>query len=169
MSDSEETFQTLRAYLFYSSYKFLLNEQKDLIKDEVLWNIKKGQALTIDKLQNAEEKRYRIYQKTLSFFDDHDFLITPSSVTVPFDINQPWVKSVEGKELDNYVSWLMIAACVSLTNCPSVAISTSFSKQDAPIGIQIIAAPHNEKKLLGFAKTIEDAINISSMVPKESV
>ena len=61
----------------------------------------------------------------------------------------------------------MIAGCISLTSCPSIAISTSFSKNGAPIGIQIIAPPHQEEKLLSFVKTIEDALNISNMVPKD--
>ena len=59
----------------------------------------------------------------------------------------------------------MIAACISLTGCPSISISTSFSKEGAPYGVQIVAPPHQEAKLLSFAKTIEEAINISNMIP----
>ena len=50
----------------------------------------------------------------------------------------------------------MIAASISLTGCPSLALATSFSNNGAPFGIQIISAPHEEEKLLKFAKTIEE-------------
>ena len=165
MKDSEETFQILRAYLFYASYNFLLEEDLSLIKDEVLWNIEKGKQLNINDLQKAEKARNTIYQNTMKFFDTHDFLIAPSSIITPFNINEPWVKKVENIEFNNYVSWLMIAACISLTGCPSISISTSFSKEGAPYGVQIVAPPHQEAKLLSFAKTIEEAINISNMIP----
>lgn len=169
VDEAEEAFQILRAYLFYSNYKFLLNKKDGLVKEEILWNIKKGKSLSIDHLVKAENIRKDIYQKTQVFFEKFDFLVVPSSVVTPFDIKETWVKNVEGKKLNNYVSWLMIAAAVSLTGCPSIAIPTSFSKKGAPIGVQVIAPPHEEKKLLQFVKTIEEEINISSMIPKNVV
>ena len=125
--------------------------------------------MSIDHLVKAENIRKDIYQKTQVFFEKFDFLVVPSSVVTPFDIKETWAKNVEGKKLNNYVSWLMIAAAVSLTGCPSIAIPTSFSKKGAPIGVQVIAPPHEEKKLLQFVKTIEEEINISSMIPKNVV
>ena len=72
---------------------------------------------------------------------------------------------MESTEFDNYVSWLMIAASISLTGCPSIALATSFSKNNAPFGVQIIAAPYQEQKLINFSKSIEDNINISDIIP----
>lgn len=165
MNNSEYAFQTIRAYMFYASYKSLLKKDKNLIKSEVIWNIEKGMTLTVDDLIKAEKIRANIYKNTMQFFDKYDFLIVPSSIVPPFDAEQEWVKKVEGKIFDNYVSWLMIAACVSLTGCPSLAMPTSFSKKNAPIGVQIIAAPNQEKKLINFSKSIEDNINISDIIP----
>ena len=165
MKRSEFCFQTMRAYMFYCSYKFLLEMDQSLIKEEVIWNIKKGKDLSIEDLQIAEEIRSKIYQNTLQFFEKFDFLILPSSVVPPFDARDNWVKKVEDTIFDNYVSWLMIAASISLTGCPSLAIPTSFSRENAPYGVQIVAAPNNEQKLINFAKALEDNINISEMIP----
>ena len=76
-----------------------------------------------------------------------------------------WVKEVENKKFDNYVSWLMTAACISLTGCPSVAISTGLSKSGAPIGIQIIGPPFTEKRVLSAAKIIESKLNFYKEIP----
>ncbi len=165
MTDSEYSFQTLRAYMFYANYKSLLEKDKSLIKQEIIWNIEKGIKVTIEDLIKAEKIRAKIYIDTMNFFDKYDFLIVPSSIVTPFDSKNKWVKEVEGKHFDNYVSWLMIAACISLTSCPSLALSTSFSRDNAPFGIQIVAAPHQEQKLINFAKSIEDNINISNIIP----
>ena len=113
----------------------------------------------------AEKARAGIYKNTIKFFDKFDFLIVPSSIVPPFNSQDKWVKKVEDTTFDNYVSWLMIAASISLTNCPSIALATSFSKDNAPFGIQIVAPPHEEQKLINFAKSLEENINISDMVP----
>ena len=165
MSKSEYCFQTLRAYMFYCTYKSLLKKDKSLIKEEVIWNINKAKAITIDDLREAEKARADIYNDTMKFFDKFDFLIVPSSIVPPFNSQNKWVKKVEDTTFDNYVSWLMIAASISLTNCPSIALATSFSKDNAPFGIQIVAPPHEEQKLINFAKSLEENINISDMVP----
>ena len=151
--------------MFYCTYKSLLKKDKSLIKEEVIWNINKAKSITIDDLLEAEKARAAIYNDTMKFFDKFDFLIVPSSVVPPFNSQNKWVKKVEDTTFDNYVSWLMIAASISLTNCPSIALATSFSKDNAPFGIQIVAPPHEEQKLINFAKSLEENINISDMVP----
>jgi amidase len=165
MSKSEYCFQTLRAYIFYCTYKSLLKKDKSLIKEEIIWNINKAKTITIDELLEAEKVRADIYKNTMQFFDKFDFLIAPSSIVPPFNSEEKWVKKVEDTTFDNYVSWLMIAASISLTNCPSIAIATSFSKDNAPFGIQIVAPPYEEQKLINFAKSLEENINISDIVP----
>ena len=165
MQGSEDTFQKLRAYMFFSSYEHLSKKDSSLIKDEILWNIEEGRKIKIDDLIKAEKNRARIYNNAITFFEKFDFLIVPSSAVPPFNTEEKWVKKIENTTYENYVSWLMIAASVSLTGCPSLALATSFSNKGAPFGIQIIAAPHEEDKLLKFAKTIEDNINIVDLIP----
>tara|TARA_A100001015_G_scaffold318307_1_gene437822 strand:- start:688 stop:2115 length:1428 start_codon:yes stop_codon:yes gene_type:complete len=165
MSNAEYAFQTIRAYMFYANYKSLLKKDKKFVKEEIIWNIEKGSKVTVDDLSKAEKIRAEIYKSTMNFFDNFDFLITPSSIIPPFDAQEKWVRKVENKVFDNYVSWLMIVASVSLSSCPSIALATSFSKNNAPFGIQIIAAPHQEQKLINFSKSIEDSINISDIIP----
>ena len=165
MSKSEYCFQILRSYIFYCTYKSFLKKDKNLIKEEVIWNINKAETITIDNLREAEKIRANIYSNTMKFFDKFDFLIVPSAIVPPFNSQEKWVKKVEDTTFDNYVSWLMIAASVSLTSCPSIAIATSFSKDNAPFGIQIVAPPYEEQKLINFAKSLEENINISDMVP----
>ncbi len=163
--NSEKTFQTLRASLLAFNYSHLLEKNAKNIKKDLVWNIKKGMALSINDINECEKNKKEIYLNTLNFFKDYDFLIAPSSMVPPFDINIKWIKEVEGKKFDNYVSWLMTAACISLTGCPAIALSTGFSKKNAPIGIQIIAPPFQESKLLKIAKIIEKNFSISKLIP----
>ena len=94
MSKSEYCFQTLRAYMFYSNYKSLLKKDENLIKEEVIWNIKKGKNTTIDELQEAEIIRAKIYSDTIKYFDKFDLLIVPSTIVPPFDSKHNWVNLI---------------------------------------------------------------------------
>ncbi len=166
MDKSEEAFQILRAYIFYYNYGFLLVEENN-VKQDVIWNIEMGKKLNVDDLIKAENIRKHLHENISNFFNDFDFLICPSSSVAPFSHDTKWVKKINSHEFDNYVSWLMICGSISLTNCPSIAMPTSISQNGAPIGIQIIAAPFEDMKLLEFAKNLESEINITSMLPVE--
>ena len=136
MHGAEEAFQIFRAYIFYYTYGFLLEESND-VKQDIIWNIEKGKSLKVEDLIKAENIRNSLYTNISNFFNDYDFLICPSSSVVPFSYDTKWVKKINNYEFNNYVSWLMICGCISLTNCPSIAIPTSVSQNGAPIGIQI--------------------------------
>ena len=164
MHEAEESFQILRAYMFYSTYGFLLSDHNE-VKQDIIWNINKGKNLKIEELVQADNIRARLYQNVCQFFQNYDFLVCPSSSVVPFTHETKWVKQINNKVFDNYVSWLMICGCLSLVNCPIISIPTSISENGAPIGIQIMARPHEEAKLLKFAKSIENEINISALLP----
>ena len=58
--------------MFYCTYKSLLKKDKSLIKEEVIWNINKAKAITIDDLLEAEKTRASIYKDTMKFFDKFD-------------------------------------------------------------------------------------------------
>ena len=40
MQEAEESFQIFRAYMFFSTYGFLLNHRN--VKKDIIWNIEKG-------------------------------------------------------------------------------------------------------------------------------
>src|SRR5690606_6267430 len=65
-----EVFQTLRALNFATSKQPLLDNHRDLLKPEVVWNIQKGLDLTVEEVMGAERERARILQSTIGFFAD---------------------------------------------------------------------------------------------------
>ena len=74
---------------------------------------------------------------------------------VPFTHQTRWVQQINNKVFDNYVSWLMICSCLSLVNCPCLALPTSIAKNGAPIGIQIIAPPIRKKNYSILLKALK--------------
>jgi amidase len=167
LSDSENTFQTLRAHMLATDKRELYVKYKDILKEDLRLNIEKGFNLTEKQISKANIARGQIIKNTNSFFQNYDFLIAPSSMVSPFNINKHWPKKVEDKTFDNYVSWLMTAATISLTGCPSLAVPCSNTNDSLPIGIQIIGKRRNEGKVLNLGHNFQRYSNNYNITPLE--
>ncbi|HUN12131.1 MAG TPA: amidase family protein, partial [Rhabdaerophilum sp.] len=64
---AHDAFNVLRAKNFAISKKALLDAKRDLLKPEVIWNIEKGLALTMEDHVRAETRRAELYRNTLDF------------------------------------------------------------------------------------------------------
>ena len=83
----------------------------------------------------------------------------------PFSIKELWPTKVENKKFDNYVTWLMTAATISLTGYPSIAIPCTLSDDQLPIGIQIIGKPRNEHLLISIAHKFQSSLGNNLSTP----
>ena len=85
----------------------------------------------------------------------------------PFPADVPWPRAVGGVEFDNYVSWLMTAATISLTDCPALSVPCGFTEAGLPIGLQMVAPARHEGRLLYWAHRFEELAGIADQVPRD--
>lgn len=159
-SEAHDSFNVLRAKGFAISKKALLETHRDKLKPEVIWNIEKGLALTMDDLTRAETQRLAMYQRTLAFFEDYDLLLTPGTIVPPFPVEQRYVESCNGVTFDNYVHWLAIAYAITLVACPSVCIPCGFTTRGLPVGLQVVARPRADARALDGAALLEGLLDL---------
>jgi len=155
----------LRAKNFAISKKALLDAKRDLLKPEVIWNIEKGLALTMEDHVRAETRRAELYRNTLDFFEDHDILCTPATIVPPFPVGNRYVESCNGVKFDNYVHWLAIAYAITLVSCPAISLPCGFTKSGLPVGLQIVARPRGDARALAAAKTLEEVLALDTTKP----
>ena len=167
LSKSESTFQVLRAHLLATDKRGLYEKHKNILKEDLRLNIEKGFKLTEEEISRANMARGQIIKSTNLFFDKYDFLVAPSSMVAPFSINEHWPKTVENETFDNYVSWLMTAAAISLTACPSLAVPCSTTKNNLPIGIQIVGKRRHEGMVLNLGHKFQKHSNNYNITPLE--
>tara|TARA_B100000029_G_scaffold215460_1_gene213283 strand:+ start:469 stop:1884 length:1416 start_codon:yes stop_codon:yes gene_type:complete len=167
LNDSEQIFQILRANLFAIEKKDLLEKHRKDLKPEIIWNIEKGLKLSKKDVTNAELARTALALRVKKFFNKYDILIAPSSMVPPFEKDIRWVKSVGKHHFDNYVSWLMTAAAISVSGCPSLALTAGFTKEGLPVGIQIIGKPYSDWNIIAFSNLIEKTLQIHNKIPLE--
>jgi len=145
----------------------LYSLHKNIMKEDLRLNIEKGLALTEEQISKAQLSRGALVKNTNDFFEKYDLFISPASMVSPFSIKEHWPKKVENTSFDNYVSWLMTAAAISLTGCPSLAVPCVKTEKNLPIGIQIVAKRRNESLLVSFGNAFQKHTNNYSITPIE--
>jgi amidase len=136
-----------------------------MLKPEVIWNIEKGLKLTIEELERAEAQRLAMTRRVLRFFERYDLLLTPATIVAPFPIEERYVAECAGKKFDNYVEWLAIAYAITLVCCPALSLPAGFTRENLPVGLQIVGPPRSEGRVLAGAKALQDILGLKGKTP----
>ena len=165
LSTSFETFEVLRAALYSASHKSLLDNYRDQLKPEVIWNIERGMELNSEAIGKAELERAAMYNSASAFFETHDFFASPCVVTAPFDGKIRYLEEINGHKFGNYIDWLVMTFAVTHLGCPAVSVPCGFTREGLPVGLQIVGPPHSEARLLAAARLFEEASGLADLVP----
>jgi amidase len=163
-----EAFQIQRAVGLRGLGKMLdqsVDNWRQYAKETVIWNIKKGQSLSIDEMIKAEMIRTNIYAKMASFFEEYDVLLLPSAQVPPFDLSKEWVEEIEGTKLDTYIDWMSVCCMITVTGLPAISVPGGFTKEGLPVGVQLVGKPRGDIGLLKIAHLFESKTNFYKMKP----
>tara|TARA_Y100001970_G_scaffold294368_1_gene451864 strand:+ start:53014 stop:54411 length:1398 start_codon:yes stop_codon:yes gene_type:complete len=165
LQKARESFHTLRAAYFAADKYSLLDQYPDILKPELVWNIKKGLELTAKEIGKAEIIRANIFRNFVEFFDTYDLLVCPTAIVPPFDVNIRYIENVGDVYFDNYVDWIAITFVLSLSACPIVATPAGITKNGLPVGLQILAPPKREDIALSAAAWLESQLQLNKLLP----
>jgi amidase len=165
LREAHDCFQVLRAFYFSVTRAELLREHRQRLKPEVIWNIEKGLELGIEEIARAEHTRVELHRRTLAFFEDYDLLVCPATIVAPYPVGQRYVVECAGHRFKNYVEWLAIAYAITLVCCPAISVPCGFTREELPVGLQIVAPPQADGRLLAGAKWCEDIFGLHTRVP----
>lgn len=164
-SEAHDTFNVLRARIYAISKLDLLRTRRAQLKPEIVWNIEQGLKLTMADEERAERQRAELYRRSLAFFSQFDLLCTPTTIVPPYAIEKRYVDECNGVKFDNYIQWFSIAYAFSLVNCPALSLPCGFTQDRLPVGLQIVARPRAEGRLLASAKLLEEMLEINPKTP----
>jgi amidase len=164
-SGAMEVFHVLRGLGYATNMRTLLAQHRDQLKPDVIWNIEQGMALDAGRIGKALLRRSRLYGEVVTFFEDHEFLLAPGACCPPNPIEERWVREVDGHTFENYIGWLTLPACITLTTCPALAIPAGFTDDGRPVGIQLVGAPRGDAEVLSAGAAIEEILGVSDAVP----
>ena len=165
LADAREIFHVLRANQFVGDLAPIVEENRDRVRAEVVWNLEQGYKLTAETLAKAERARGRLYARVAEFFETYDLLVTPATVVAPFDVEIRAVDEVAGHKFENYFDWYTIAYAITATSLPALSLPCGFTGAGLPVGLQVVGPPRGEAPLLGAARLMEDVFEISARLP----
>ncbi len=162
-SGAHEAFQVLRAHSFATGMNALLENHRDALKPEVIWNIEKGLALTSAEIGEAERMRGCLVARTVEFFETYDLLLTPATIVAPYPIEDRYVHSCNGQAFDTYIDWLAIAYAITLVSLPALSLPCGFTPDGLPVGLQMVGKPRGEAELLSASGVLQDALGLNHL------
>jgi amidase len=167
-SDADEIFKVWRAWSFELAYGDLLPDQRDQIKETVIWNIEAGQKLSGPQLGRAEIKRTALYHRLREFMNHYEFLILPVSQVPPFDVQQPYITEINGLAMETYIDWMKSCYYISVTGHPAISVPCGFTAEGLPVGVQIVGRHQADWGVLQLAYAFEQATHFGQKRPGPS-
>ena len=169
LGDALEIFQTIRAAWYGLKMQPLLEEHRDMLKPEIIWNIEKGLKLRGLDIARAEQARAALFQRVARFFNTYDLLLCPAVISPPFKLETRYLEELGGVKFDSYVDWLILTLAITVAACPAVSMPAGFTEAGLPVGLQMICASRREDLLFGAASLFEQAAGMAHKTPMDPI
>ena len=165
LSDADDVFGTLRAWIFDTTYTDLARRHPDKVKESIRWNAEMGAKLTGADLARAEIAHTKLYERMVAFFETYDVLLAPTTQVLPFPVELEYPTEIGGVPQDNYLEWMRSCTVISATGCPALSVPGGFTDDGLPVGLQIIGAPRADRRILEVGHAFEQATRFGDRRP----
>ena len=155
LSGAEEIFRTLRAWHFQFVHGATLAQNPDAFKASLADNIRAGEGLSGADVARAWGLRTTLFERVRQFFERYDVLAMPVSQVPPFPADQEYPEAINGRAQETYLDWMRSAYFITVTGCPAISVPAGFTDQGWPVGLQLVAPPGGERRLLEIAHAYE--------------
>jgi amidase len=142
-----------------------LQNHRDLIKPDIIWNTEKGLSQSPSQLAWADRERAAFHRRVVEMFERYDVFVTPSAGTPAFDVNRTHPETIDRVKLANYMGGSTLNAAMTMASCAAVAVPAGFDRFGRPVGVQIAAPPRQEARALAAASFLERMTGLHRLLP----
>ncbi|HEX2074139.1 MAG TPA: amidase [Geodermatophilus sp.] len=165
LSGADEVFGTLRAWIFEAAYGELSRRHPDKVKESIRWNAEQGAKLSGGDVARAEMLHTQLYERVVAFFERYDVLLAPTTQVLPFPVEIEFPTEIGGVPQENYLEWMRSCTLISATGCPALSVPAGFTPDGLPVGLQVIAAPRADRRVLEVGHAFEQATRFADRRP----
>ncbi len=155
LAEADDTFRTLRAWLFQSGFGELLAAHPESFKQSLADNIRLGASLTGADVARGYRQRSALADRMRLFFGSYDVLVLPTSQVPPFPADQEYPSDINGHPMATYLDWMRSAYLITVTGCPAISVPAGHTDDGLPVGVQLVAPFGRDARLLGIARAFE--------------
>ena len=143
--------------------KILLNaNQYDPI---IRRRIESGFFIPATSYLQAQKVRKACMEDILNAMKDIDFLATPTTAVTAFPIESDTV-NINGSEIGSREALLRITRIFSTLGMPAISVPCGFTRQNLPVGLQLIGKPFQDARLIQLADTYQEATEWNNKFPE---
>ena len=165
LTDADEIFRVWRAWYYEHALGTLLDAHRAELRDTVIWNIEEGRALDARRIGRAARTWSRLEARVRVFFETYEFLALPVCQVPPFDVDVPYVTTIDGVAMETYLDWMRSCYHISVTGLPALSVPCGFTPDGLPVGLQIVGRPGDDFGVLQVAHGFEQVAEAGTRRP----
>jgi amidase len=123
-------------------------------------NVEAGLKLTALDLAAAEQTREEIFHRFRRLFEHFDVLLTPAAPVPPFPLEMNFPDRINGRSFENYIDWIAPAYLITLVSLPAATAPAGLTRDQLPVGMQIVAPRFEEPLILSVARLVHRASGV---------
>jgi amidase len=165
LEGADEVFETYRSLAFGHGHAEDARSHPELIKEEVLADVRRGEALTVGDVLRAADLRTELFRRTVGLLERFDLLALPTAQVVPFDVELRWPAEVAGMAMERYYTWMRSCSRITSTTLPALSLPAGFTPEGLPVGLQLVGRHRGEARLLSLAAALEARLDAGEREP----
>ena len=99
------------------------------------------------------------------FQEKYEYFIAPTTQVLPFDVDQPYVREINGVAMDSYIDWMKSCYFITVTGHPAISVPCGFTADGLPVGVQIVGRHQDDFGVLQLAYAFEQATQLGQRRP----
>ncbi|HEX7229481.1 MAG TPA: amidase [Candidatus Binatia bacterium] len=165
LADADGIFLTIRAWNYWHTLGAVLEEHRQQMKPEAVWQIESGRKLTGTDVAEAMARHGELMQRMRLFQEKYEFLVCAVNQVPPFDATIHWPREIAGVPMEHYIAWMKSAYWITPTFCPAISVPAGFTADGLPVGIQIVGRYRDDRGVLQIAHSFEHATEFGKKRP----
>ena len=165
LSSADEIFKIWRGWGREVNEGILLRENRDLLKDTMIWDVEQGVGLSGPDIGWAESERTALFLRMHAFMEQYEFIVCPVTQVSPFDVRKRFISEINGVKMDSFIDWMKSCYYITVTGHPAISVPCGFTADGLPVGIQIVGRYRDDFGVLQLAKAFEDATQCWQQLP----
>lgn len=141
-----------------------LDEHRQVMDPSLVKLVEFGQSLSAIDLARALDWRLSFSANVLSFFENYDLLIVPTSPISAFSHTIIGPTTIAGRKCSPY-AWFGWTWPFNVTGQPALSLPV-IGEDQMPVGIQIIGRPGEDDLVLSFSRRLDDALGRPPLKPR---
>lgn len=139
-----------------------LGENEDKLSEPIAAIGTQGRKMEARAYVRALDETAAVRWAMADFFEEWDFLITPTAAALPWAREMPAPKTIDGKEAGPRAS-AIYTTFGNVAGLPGINLPHSMSRDGLPIGMQILGPMGSDRMLLDLAMRLDQPVRFPTL------